>query len=125
MVPWLNPKVAEIYDAVRHVSVKMVKAVMVLPDWEDEHWQPWLWPMVVSYYHYPQRTRLYQSDEPRWGSWAVHLYGAATMSGEGLPDAHDTHDKQMMQVSALQTRRTSLSRRRFRRRQLESHLQEP
>lgn len=120
-VLWLNPSVNDIYDTIRRVRRDKSRAVLVVPDWEDELWYEMLWPMVVEYYYYRPRVPLYEHEHPPWGSWAVYCEGHRTMSGVQMDDRASCRDEGLMQVSAMKVKKTPSSRRKWRRMTLKQH----
>ena len=121
---FINASVNDIYDCIRKVRRDQAKAVAVVPDWREESWFHMIWPMTVRYHFYPAHAALYENDRPSWGSWAVYLNGATTMSGgEDLKGADNTNrqDKGFMKISAQEVQRNASSRRNYRRKTLRKY----
>ena len=108
-VIWANPAFSDLVDVVKKIKQDKAQVILVAPDWKDYDYYDDLWPMVQAYHYYPREADIFECSKQQmshrrqqWGVWALYLNGAQDKREE---------------TNAVEVRRTSSSRRRWRRRQ--------
>lgn len=126
-VLWLNPPAVSIPDCLIKVKEFKNRAIMIIPDWQDQNWFEEVWPMTTKYHFYSNKIKLYEGEQPLWGSWALLLDGSSNMTGGNQLKLHQKGDQRNqkgdqgnMMISAVEKQMNSSARRRYRRKKLEN-----
>ena len=104
---WCNAPFSDLDHVVDKVRTDGARMVFIAPDWRDQRFYQDMWEMAEQYYYYKKGQEMFDLSGVampgvRWGVWAVLLDGRM---------------QKVDPVKEAKEKRTSSSRRRFRRKQ--------